>query len=38
VREHKALLVDVSWHFTHDEDEPYTLSISFTFELDPEDS
>ncbi|MFI6765163.1 hypothetical protein [Streptomyces sp. NPDC050355] len=38
VREHKVFLVDVSWDFALDEDEPYTLSIYFTFELDPEDS
>jgi hypothetical protein len=38
VGEHNVFLVDVSWDFAHDEDEPYTLSIYFTFELDPEDT
>jgi hypothetical protein len=37
VGEHEVFLVDVSWDFLHDEDEPYTLSIYFTFELEPED-
>ncbi|MDX3852741.1 hypothetical protein [Streptomyces sp. AK02-01A] len=37
VREHRVFLVDVSWDFAHDEDRPYTLSIYFTFELEPED-
>ncbi|MET7621769.1 hypothetical protein [Streptomyces sp. NPDC005408] len=35
VGEQKVFLVDVSWDFAHDEDEPYTLSIYFTFELEP---
>ncbi|MEV7870976.1 hypothetical protein AB0P17_33870 [Streptomyces sp. NPDC088124] len=38
VGEQKVFLVDVSWDFAYDEDEPYTLSIYFTFELDPEDA
>jgi hypothetical protein len=38
VGEHEVFLVDVSWDFAHDEDEPYTLSIYFTFELDAEDT
>ncbi|MFM9590237.1 hypothetical protein ACKI1J_14155 [Streptomyces scabiei] len=37
VAEHAVFLVDVSWDFLHDEDEPYVLSVYFTFELDPED-
>jgi hypothetical protein len=36
VREENVFLVDVSWDYTYDEAEPYTLSIYFTFELDPE--
>ncbi|MGP3977963.1 hypothetical protein ACTWQF_28890 [Streptomyces sp. 8N114] len=38
VGDHNVFLVDVSWDYFHDEDEPYTLSIYFTFELEPEDS
>lgn len=38
VRDQSIHLVDVSWDFFHDEDEPYCLSIYFTFDLDPEDS
>ncbi|MFD7894113.1 hypothetical protein ACFV0C_08585 [Streptomyces sp. NPDC059568] len=38
VAEQKVFLVDVSWDFMHDEDEPCTLSVYFTFELDPEDA
>ena len=34
----RVFLVDVSWDFAHDEDEPYTLSVYFTFELDPDDA
>ncbi|RKN10938.1 hypothetical protein D7319_07305 [Streptomyces radicis] len=34
---HDVFLVDVSWGFDHDEDEPHVLSIYFTFELDPEE-
>ncbi|MGW2015258.1 hypothetical protein [Streptomyces sp. NPDC001927] len=37
VRDHNVRLVDVSWDAFHDEDEPYMLTIYFTFELDPED-
>ncbi|WP_329174660.1 hypothetical protein [Streptomyces sp. NBC_01477] len=37
VAEQKIFLVDVSWDFLHDEDEPYSLRIYFTFEFDPED-
>jgi hypothetical protein len=29
--------VDVSWDLLDGEDEPYVLSVYFTFELDPED-
>ncbi|MFB7271716.1 hypothetical protein [Streptomyces sp. NPDC056244] len=36
VAEHEVFLVDVSWGFDYDEDEPYVLSIYFTFELEPE--
>ena len=36
VGEHEVFLVDASWDFVHDEDEPYTLSIYCTFELGPE--
>jgi hypothetical protein len=38
VGQHKVFLVDLSWDFMHDEDEPYTLSIYFMFELEPEDA
>ncbi|MFI7402507.1 hypothetical protein ACIBW9_18905 [Streptomyces sp. NPDC049541] len=38
VRDQSIHLVDVSWDFFHDEEEPYCLSIYFTFDLDPEDS
>ncbi|MFI8308206.1 hypothetical protein ACIF80_33305 [Streptomyces sp. NPDC085927] len=37
VREHPVFLVDVSWNYACDEDEPYVLSVYFTFEPDPED-
>lgn len=37
VADHKVFLVSVSWDHLHDEDEPYVLSIYFTFELEPED-
>lgn len=37
VKEHEVFLVDVSWTFLHDEDEPCMLSIYFTFELEPEE-
>lgn len=37
LREQSVRLVDVSWDFCPGEDEPYTLSIYFTFELEPED-
>ena len=36
VGEHDVFLVDVSWDYAHDEDEPYVLSIYFTFEFEPE--
>ncbi|MCF3128914.1 hypothetical protein [Streptomyces olivochromogenes] len=36
VGEHDVFLVDVSWDFAHDEDQPYCLSIYFTFELGTE--
>lgn len=38
LREQSVRLVDVSWTVLDGEDEPYTLSIYFTFELDPEDT
>ncbi|WP_066952814.1 hypothetical protein [Streptomyces lushanensis] len=38
VSEQRVFLVDVSWDFAHDEDEPCTLSVYFTFEPDPEDN
>lgn len=38
VGEHDVRLADVSWDYMYDEDEPYVLSIYFTFELDPEDA
>ncbi|MEV0936639.1 hypothetical protein [Streptomyces phaeochromogenes] len=38
VGENQVFLIDVSWDFAYDEDEPYTLSVYFTFELDPEDA
>ncbi|WP_216591012.1 hypothetical protein [Streptomyces brasiliscabiei] len=38
VAEHDVFLVDVSWDFAHDEDEPCTLSVYFTFEPEPEES
>ncbi|MEU7429874.1 hypothetical protein AB0B07_03125 [Streptomyces sioyaensis] len=38
LREQKVRLVDVSWTVSDGEDEPYTLSIYFTFEPDPEDT
>ncbi|MEU6705449.1 hypothetical protein [Streptomyces wuyuanensis] len=38
VRGQGVRLVDVSWDFFHDEDEPYCLSIYFVFEGDPEDT
>ena len=37
VGEHKVFLMDASWDHLHGEDEPYVLSIYFTFELEPED-
>ncbi|MGP8296669.1 hypothetical protein ACTPOK_01595 [Streptomyces inhibens] len=36
--EQSIRLVDVSWTVLDGEDEPYTLSIYFTFEPDPEDT
>ncbi|MEU2719933.1 hypothetical protein ACFW4X_09670 [Streptomyces smyrnaeus] len=38
VGEQDVFLVDVSWDYLHDEDEPYWLTIYFRFELDPEDA
>ncbi|WP_314178421.1 hypothetical protein [Streptomyces winkii] len=35
---HDVFLVDVSWDYAYDEDEPYTLSIYFTFELEPDET
>lgn len=37
VRDHNVRLVDVSWDFLYDEDEPHVLSVYFTFEPDPEE-
>jgi hypothetical protein len=34
VSEHEVFLVDVSWNWAHDEPEPFTLSVYFTFERD----
>ena len=34
VSEQEVFLVDVSWNWAHDEPEPCTLSIYFTFEHD----
>lgn len=36
VTEHNVFLVDVSWNWAHDEPEPFTLAVYFTFERDPE--
>ncbi|NJQ00257.1 hypothetical protein [Streptomyces zingiberis] len=33
VAEHDIHIADVSWDFLTDEDEPYCLSVYFTFEL-----
>ncbi|MYU14945.1 hypothetical protein GTZ78_30745 [Streptomyces sp. SID8361] len=38
VAEYNVFLVDVSWDFAHDEEEPYTLSAYFTFERAPEET
>ncbi|MEV6395453.1 hypothetical protein AB0M39_11845 [Streptomyces sp. NPDC051907] len=38
VREHRIRVVDVSWDFCHDEDEPHCLSIYFTFESQSQDT
>ncbi|WP_245689344.1 hypothetical protein [Streptomyces chattanoogensis] len=38
LREQSVCLVDVSWTLLDGEGEPYTLSIYFTFEPDPEDT
>ncbi|MDX3522888.1 hypothetical protein [Streptomyces scabiei] len=37
VGEHDVFLVDVSWDYEYDEDEPYVLSVYFSFEPDPEE-
>ena len=37
LREQDVRLVDVSWNHMDDEDQPYWLSVYFTFELDPEE-
>ena len=37
VAEQDVFLVDVSWDFMHDEDEPFVLSVYFVFEAAPED-
>ncbi|MBZ6230113.1 hypothetical protein [Streptomyces olivaceus] len=37
VGENGVFLVDVSWAYLYDEDEPYTLTVYFRFELDDED-
>jgi hypothetical protein len=36
VSEHNVFLVDVSWNWAHDEPEPFTLAVYFTFERVPE--
>jgi hypothetical protein len=36
VSEHNVFPVDVSWNWAHDEPEPFTLAVYFTFERDPE--
>ena len=36
LREQDVRLADVSWSHMDDEDQPYWLSVYFTFELDPE--
>lgn len=38
VAEHDVRVVDVAWDPAWGEDEPHTLSLYFTFELDPEDA
>ena len=35
VGEHDVTLVDVSWNSAHDEPEPFTLAVYFTFEYNP---
>ena len=35
--EQHVFLVDVSWNWSHDEPEPFMLSVYFTFELDDEE-
>ncbi len=37
VRENDVFLIDVSWDYMYDEEEPCTLTIYFRFELDDED-
>ncbi|MBZ6104933.1 hypothetical protein ACF1HU_07625 [Streptomyces olivaceus] len=37
LREQDVRLADVSWSHMDDEDQPYWLSVYFTFELDPEE-
>ncbi|WP_406724959.1 hypothetical protein WJ438_10255 [Streptomyces sp. GD-15H] len=37
VREHNVFLVDVSWDYAYDEDEPYTLCVYSRLECGPED-
>ena len=36
VSEHDVFLDDVSWNWAHDEPEPFTLAVYFTFGRDPE--
>jgi hypothetical protein len=35
VGEHDVTIVDVSWNWAHDEPEPFTLAVYFTFEYNP---
>jgi hypothetical protein len=34
IGEHRVFVADVSWHWAHDEPEPFILSVYFTFERD----
>jgi hypothetical protein len=35
VGEHDVTIGDVSWNWAHDEPEPFTLAVYFTFEYNP---
>jgi hypothetical protein len=37
VGEHDVRIADVSWNWAHDEPEPFTLRVYFTFEYNPYD-